>query len=133
MCRLSADKRAQTGGIWAFNGKRCCKSFVSDKTNRTKSDVSSLTARERAQKSADLLFSAVARRTTPQKHSRLASLGAVAILLVSSPLSCAFICHRQRYTHSAPNRRKQSTYVITIVARIQSFVQLNARLQFFYL
>ena len=38
----------------------------------------------------------------PQKHSRLASLGAVAILLVSSPHSCAFICTRQRHTHSPP-------------------------------
>ena len=41
-------------------------------------------------------------RDIPQKNSRLASLGAVAILLVSSPLSCAFICPRQRHTHSPP-------------------------------
>ena len=40
----------------------------------------------------------------PQKHSRLASLGAVAILLVSSPHSCAFVFPRKRHTHSPPAR-----------------------------
>ena len=40
---------------------------------------------------------------TPQKHSRLARLEHFAILLVSSPHSCAFILHRRRHTHSPPN------------------------------
>ena len=33
MCRFFAEKRVQTGEIWAFNGKRCCKKSVSDKAN----------------------------------------------------------------------------------------------------
>ena len=60
MCRFSAEKRVQTGEIWAFNGKRCCKRPVSDKTNLPRSDASSLKARERAQKSTYLCFSALA-------------------------------------------------------------------------
>ncbi len=63
MCRLSGDieyRRAEYGHL---TSKRCCKSLVSDKTNLTRSAHSLLTARESAQKSADLLSTAVARRT----------------------------------------------------------------------
>ncbi len=106
---FSAEKRMQTGEIWAFSGNISYLPYVPEKTNQYKSAQSKITEGQSLQKLQYLLFLSVARRTTPQKHSRLASLGAVAILLVSSPLSCAFICPRQRHTHSAPNRQKQST------------------------
>ena len=69
-----AGKRVQTGEIWAFNGKRCCKSLVPDKTNLPRSDASSLTARESAQKSAYLCFSALASCTVVPRRAEKQAL-----------------------------------------------------------
>ena len=69
--QISGCRRAEYGHL---TSKRCCKRPVSDKANRTKSDVSPLTVRERAQKSAYLCFSALASCTVVPRRAEKQAL-----------------------------------------------------------
>ena len=84
--QISECRRGKYGHL---TSKRCCKRFVSGKTNLIRSDVSSLKARESAQKSADLCFLSLASCTTvPRSDKKQAPHNLRCELYVNF-----FICH----------------------------------------
>ena len=63
MRRLSADKRMQTGEIWAFNGNISLFPYVCTETNLIRAALCPSTHGKMHRNCRTLLFSAVARRT----------------------------------------------------------------------